>query len=241
MEPKFRGPFITVVIAAFNEEEYLPRCLESLSKQTYPKDRFEVTVVDNNSTDKTAQIAKKFGAIVIPEKRQGNTYAIKHGMDEAKGDIIAATDADTQVADNWLSVIAGTFTDPDVVAATGVIRADVGPKIVDRSINLAYIIFMYISAFIGKPNLSGFNLAVRKNAYLKVGGVNPLFTMSSDVDLGIRLSKIGKVRVVRNMCAATSFRRWGNGFLPTLWDYIKGNIYAVWLRKPPPVKQVVVR
>lgn len=233
---------VSVVIAAFNEEKYLPRCLDAFNNQTYSKDRFEVIVVDNNSTDKTAQIAKRFGARVISEKRQGNTFAIKRGMDEARGEIIAATDADSQVANDWLWSIAKIFANPDVVAVTGSVRMDAKSKIVCRFMDTAYIILMHISAFIGKPNLSGFNLAVRKDAYLKVGGVNALFTMSPDVDLGIRLNKIGKIKFVNDMRVITSFRRWeSGGFLPTLWDYAKGHIYAAWLRKPPPVKQVTIR
>lgn len=234
--------FISVVVSAFNEEKYLPLCLESLNKQTYPRDRFNVTVVDNNSTDKTSQIAREFGAEVILEKRQGNTFALKRGMDEAKGDIIAGTDADSQAAPGWLSIIEKTFIDQDVVAVTGSIcLEDAKSRLLGMSMELLYKITMHISAFIGKPNLSGFNFAVRKDAYLKVGGVNTLFTMSPDVDLGIRLNKIGKVKVVNDLRVTTSFRRWENEFLPTLFNYAKGHIYAAWFRKPPPVKQTVIR
>jgi glycosyltransferase involved in cell wall biosynthesis len=233
--------FISVVIAAFNEEKDLPKCLESLGKQKYPKDRFEVIVVDNNSTDKTAQIAREFGARVILEKKQGNTYAIKKGMDEAKGDIIAATDADSQVAHDWLWSINKAFLDQNTVAVTGMAHMNAKSKIAGRLMDIVYMILLKISAFIGKPNLTGFNLAFRKDAYLKVGGINPLFTMSSDVDLGIRLAKLGKIKVVKDMLVHTSARRWEQGFFSTLWDYAKGNIYAAWLRKPPPVKQTVIR
>lgn len=233
--------FISVVVPAFNEERYLPLCLKSLTNQTYPKDRFQITVVDNNSTDKTSQIAKEFGAKVILEKRQGNTFALKRGMDEAKGDIIASTDADSKVAPDWLLIIGKEFLDPKVVAITGSVRLDGRSRLMALSMDILYIVSMHISAFIGKPNLSGFNFAVRKDAYLKVGGVNTLFTMSPDVDLGIRLNKIGKVKVVNDLRVTTSFRRWENEFLPTLFDYAKGHIYAAWFRKPPPVKQTVIR
>ena len=67
------SPAISVVIPAFNEEKYLPACLEALKKQTFKN--YELIVVDNNSTDKTAQIAKKFGARVVKEKKQGRNMA----------------------------------------------------------------------------------------------------------------------------------------------------------------------
>lgn len=234
-------PFISVVIPAFNEERYLPLCLESFKSQAYPKDRFQIIVVDNNSTDKTSQIAKEFGAKVILEKRQGNTFALKRGMDTANGDIIAGTDADSKIASDWLLTIGKEFLDPKVVAITGSVRLGAKSALMGTLMNILYIISMHISAFIGKPNLSGFNFAVRKDAFLKVGSINSMFGMSPDVDLGIRLSKVGRVKVVNKLSVVTSARRWEEGFWPTLWDYFKGYIYAAWLRKPPKIKQKPVR
>lgn len=242
MKPKSKNFLISVVVTAFNEEKYLPKCLAALNNQTYPKDKFSITVVDNNSTDRTAQIAKEFGVRVISEKRQGNTFALKRGMDEARGDVIAVTDADTQVDNNWLWTIAKIFSDSEVVAATGSMYMDTRSKIKGRLVEMIYAILANVVAFIGKPNLSGFNFAIRRKAFLQVGGINTLFKMSSDVDLGIRLNKIGKIRMVNDLRVATSSRRLErSGFLRTLWDYVKGHIYAAWLRKPPPIKQVIIR
>ena len=94
---------VTVVIAAYNEEKDLPKCLTAITTQNFPKDDYEIIVVDNNSTDKTAEIAKSFGVKVITETKQGNTFAVKKGMDGAMGEIIANTDADTVVFSDWLS------------------------------------------------------------------------------------------------------------------------------------------
>lgn len=242
MRSKSKVLLISVVITAFNEEKYLSKCLESLNNQTYPKNKFSITVVDNNSTDKTVEIAKKFGARVISEKRQGNMFALKHGMDDAKGDIIAVTDADTQVDKDWLWTTNKIFADSKVVGATGSMSIDAKSKIIGKLIDIAYMIIVNVGVLIGKPNLSGFNFAVRRQAFLKVGGVNPLFEMSSDVDLGIRLNKIGKIRMVNDLRVVTSSRRLEkSGLFPTLWDYVRGHIYAAWLRKPPPIKQAAIR
>src|SRR5664280_2479526 len=105
---------ITVVIAAFNEEKDLPKCLTAITTQDFPKDDYEIIVVDNNSTDKTVEIAKSFGAKVIQEAKQGNTFAVKKGMDSATGEIIANTDADTVVFPDWLSTIRQIFEDKKV-------------------------------------------------------------------------------------------------------------------------------
>lgn len=241
MKPRSSNTFISVVITAFNEEKYLSTCLEALNNQVYPRNKFQVTVVDNNSTDKTAQIAKEFGVRVISEKKQGYVFALKHGMDDAKGDIVAVTDSDTQVANDWLWNIAKAFTDSNVVAITGLIRVNTKSKIINRLMEIAYIPYMYISAFVGKPFLSGWNFAVRRDEYLKVGGLDTTFKMAPDLDLGIRLAKIGKVKIENDLLVCTSVRRWRQGFFPTLLEYIKAYVYAVWLRKPPPVKQSVIR
>ena len=237
---KDKRSFISVVIPAFNEEKYLRSCLEALEKQTC-KSNFEIIVVNNNSTDKTSKIAKKFGAKVILEKKQGNTFALKRGMDEAKGDIIAATDADSQVSPDWLLIIEKAFANPQVVAVTGLVRMNAKSRIIGKSMDITYAILMNIGAFIGRPNLSGFNFAVRKDAFLKVGGVNEMFQMSPDVDLGIRLNKIGIVKVINNLSVLTSARRWEEKFVPTIWEYARGYIYTAWLRKPPPIKQAAIR
>ncbi len=81
---------LSVIIPAFNEENFLPRCLESLKNQKF-KD-FEIIVVDNNSTDKTAEIAKKFNVILFSEKNQGVAYARNKGSEIAKGEILVFTD-----------------------------------------------------------------------------------------------------------------------------------------------------
>jgi glycosyltransferase involved in cell wall biosynthesis len=81
---------LSVIIPAFNEEKFLPRCLESLKNQKF-KD-FEIIVVDNNSTDKTAEIAKKFNVILVSEKSQGVAYARNKGAEIAKGEILIFND-----------------------------------------------------------------------------------------------------------------------------------------------------
>ncbi|MBI4089469.1 MAG: glycosyltransferase [Candidatus Levybacteria bacterium] len=232
---------ISVVIPAFNEEKYIERCLKSLMRQAHPNKPYEVIVVDNNSTDNTAKIAKKLHAKVISEKRQGYVFSLKRGMMEATGDIIAVTDADTQVSNNWLSVIEKAFEKKEVVAVTGRVNLDSRSKLVNISLSALYMLFLNISSFIGRPNLTGFNFAVRRETFTKSGGINTLFKMSPDVDLGIRLNKMGKVSVVNNLSVLTSVRRWEERFVPTLWEYAKGYVYTTWLRKPPRVKQKPIR
>lgn len=96
-------PFVSVVMPAHNEEKYIGECLSSLINQDYPKDRYEIIVVDNKSTDRTSEIAKSFGATVI-FKENGPVGAVRNeGAKQAKGKIIAFIDSDCVAPKGWLS------------------------------------------------------------------------------------------------------------------------------------------
>ncbi len=232
---------LSVVMTAYNEEEYLPKALKSVFSQDFPKDEFEVIVVDNNSIDKSAEIARSFGAKVINETTQGYVFALAKGMRESTGEIIAATDSDTIVASDWLSEIAKTFEDKSVVAATGM--ADMrNLGFLTKTVSfLAFYLFVKFNFLIGKPHLSGFNFAVRREALEKAGGINTKYLMSPDVEIGLRLKKYGKVVFNTKILAHTSSRRWKQGYLSTTIMYLKGYFWTVWFGKPPPVYQEPVR
>lgn len=226
-------PFISVVIPAFNEEKYLPLCLKALKKQTYPKDRFEIIVSDNNSTDKTAAIAKKAGAKVFPEKRQGHVFALNNGMLLAKGEIIACTDADTEVLPNWLELIAKIFEDKEVVAATGSAYYNSHSRVKEYIGKLTYRTFVRLHFAVGKPSLAGPNLAVRKSAFLQIKGLDTRYHTFGDVELGLRIKKIGKVLFVKELTVETSPRRWEKGSIEDYYNYFNSYVKTVWLLRPP--------
>ncbi|MEW6042423.1 MAG: glycosyltransferase, partial [Elusimicrobiota bacterium] len=108
-------PFISVIIAARNEENLIGRCLENLQKQTYDKSKFEVIVVNDRSQDRTPEIVlefqKKHGIfrlINIKEVPLGTSpkkYSLSNGIEKARGQIIVTTDADSIVPVAWLERI----------------------------------------------------------------------------------------------------------------------------------------
>jgi glycosyltransferase involved in cell wall biosynthesis len=92
---------LSIVIPAYNEEHHLPACLDAIAAQTVKPD--EVIVVDNNSTDKTAEIAKNYPFVtLLRESKQGRVYARNRGFDAVRSDIIGRIDADTILPDNWI-------------------------------------------------------------------------------------------------------------------------------------------
>lgn len=121
-------PRFSVVIPAYNEEALLPQCLQSLAAQTF-HDGVEVIVVDNNSSDATAAVARSHGARVVHEPHPGVCWARQAGTAQARGDIVVSTDADTVFAPDWLAKIDAAFrSNPRLVAVTGPCEFSAAPR-----------------------------------------------------------------------------------------------------------------
>jgi glycosyltransferase involved in cell wall biosynthesis len=182
-------PLLSVIIAAYNEEKLLPRCLEALQKQNYPKEKFEIIVVDNNSKDQTAAIARKYGARVFSYTEiQGCGATRQYGTEQAKGSIIVFTDPDCLPAPDWLTKIDAAFTDKSIFCIGG--RAVPVKKTLWMTIIFGFYNWFHIfNHAIGKPILWGYNFAIRKEQYDAVGGINKNLLSSDDWDVIMRMKK----------------------------------------------------
>ena len=195
---------ISVVIPAFNEEKRIEACLKSIASQTYKP--LEVIVVDNNSTDKTAKIAKSFGAQVIIEKQQGVTYARNRGFEIAKGEIIARTDADTIVPSNWLERINDHFEkDKKLDAVSG--PAIFGLRFFTPIVRL--LVFEANKRIFGHYGLYGPNFAIKKSAWERVKNEVCMDDerVHEDTDIAIHIGKEGKIGYDPKLKVKTSARR----------------------------------
>ncbi|MFA5156524.1 MAG: glycosyltransferase family 2 protein [Candidatus Omnitrophota bacterium] len=100
------SPYFSIIIPFYNKEKSLDTCLRSLALQDFPKDNYEVICVDNNSTDGSAAIVKKYGNIKIIEEKIQNVYAARNtGIGNSSGSTVVFTDADVEVPVDWLSNI----------------------------------------------------------------------------------------------------------------------------------------
>jgi glycosyltransferase involved in cell wall biosynthesis len=96
-------PFISVVIPVFNDTERLLMCLDRLARQTYPKERFEILVVDNGSDRPVAPLAGEYANVVcLTEATPGSYAARNRALEAASGDVFAFTDSDCLPDENWL-------------------------------------------------------------------------------------------------------------------------------------------
>jgi peptidoglycan/xylan/chitin deacetylase (PgdA/CDA1 family) len=200
---------VSVIIPAYNEEAWIQGTLASLHQQDF-EGEIEVIVVDNNSDDGTAEVARRWGAQVVHEKRQGYVYALDRGTREASGEILAFTDADTVLPKYWLSSFVRAFEeDSKVVAVGGTIDfydANWKGNIYKRYI-LPFALF-YDRLCSSHPPLWGATMAVRRDAFLKCGGWTGKFNLHADSDLSRRLGRIGKVKMITGLKVSTSARRY---------------------------------
>lgn len=111
-------PTVSVVVPARDDAEALERCLALLAVQSVPP--LEVVVVDNASTDETADVARRAGAVVVHEPRVGIPAAAAAGYDAARGEVVARLDADSQPGPGWVRAVAQRLADdPAAEAVTG--------------------------------------------------------------------------------------------------------------------------
>jgi glycosyltransferase involved in cell wall biosynthesis len=182
---------VSLVIPAYNEESHLAACLNAIAAQTVRP--FEVIVVDNNSTDQTATIARRYPFVtLLQESRQGVVYARNRGFDAARGDIIGRTDADGILAEDWVAQVQTVFSDPAVAAASGVVGyRDVALKQVFDGTDA--LIRRYLANRTGRVHetfLYGVNMAIRRQAWLGVRqSVCHERRMHEDIDLAVHLSQ----------------------------------------------------
>jgi len=205
---------LSVVVPAFDEEAYLPATLASLARQQVPGG-FEVVVVDNASTDATAEVAARHGVRVVREETPGVCAARQRGTEEARGAIVVSTDADTVHPDGWLARLADRFDADDVVAVAGPCRyldppwwARVFPPGWFAAIGAVHALtgrVLYVTAT---------NIAFRRDGF---PGYDTRLTQGGDeVDLLRRLRRHGRVVWDGTNPVLTSSRRMDQGLLHTL-------------------------
>ena len=200
---------ISLIIPAYNEERYLAACLEAVAKQTVKP--LEVIVVDNNSSDNTAEVASKFPFVrLIKETTQGVIHARSSGFDAASGDIIARIDADTLLPVDWMANLKTIFQEDSALdALSGAVSYyDLPYHRLASRIDLLFR--QSIAKQMGdEVFLYGANMAIRRKSWLKAkpflcsgGGLH------EDFDLAIHAQETGaKVVFDKRLKAAVSLRR----------------------------------
>jgi len=189
-------PKISVIIPAYNEEKLIGQCIDAVSKQTLPRENYEILVINNNSTDKTAEIARKHGAKVHNyTEKQGFLPAKQFGTSLAQADIVAYTDADSLPDKTWLETIYTLLQrNPQLVCVGGTILAT--SNVTVNVMLILYDVLAQINQLFGISLIWSPNMALRKSAFLKVNGFNEKLVRCDDWDLVMRLQKTFGVRSI---------------------------------------------
>ena len=186
----------SILVPAYNEEQSISSCLNSLISVAY--DDKEIIVIDDASTDRTIQAVEKFldkGVILVRrEKNGGRAAALNSGLQQATGEVIITTDADTVTPSDWLQRFKSCFEQQDVVAVGGAYQACNKDK---PLVNATSILDQILNGVFKKslvPNkLSGVNSAILRKVLLDLGGFNENSWWSEDSELGWKLKRTGKV------------------------------------------------
>jgi cellulose synthase/poly-beta-1,6-N-acetylglucosamine synthase-like glycosyltransferase len=168
------GIFISVIIACRNEEKNLPDLIHALEQQDYPANLFEILIVDDNSDDKTAQIAASHSGInlkILGNQGSGKKAAIKTGIDASSGNYILTTDADCLPPKTWIRTIADYFETKDTDLIIGPVRLTDSKGFFGKFQELEFLSLQSVTAGTAASNkatmCNGANLAYKKGLYIK--------------------------------------------------------------------------
>ncbi len=233
---------ISFVIPAYNEQDFIGPCLESVMRElgTIECDA-EVIVVNNASTDATRERALAVpGVRVVDEPRKGLVRAREAGYLASSGELIANIDSDTRLPEGWLTTVFETFReDPDLAALSGpLIYYDLsraGRAMVRLFYFVGYLVSAVSKRVTGKGAMvQGGNFILRRTVLDQIGGYDTSIEFyGEDTDVARRVSEVGRVRWTFALPIYSSARRMkGEGIVVTGLRYALNYAWVVLRGRP---------
>lgn len=223
---------ISIVIPIHNGADVLGRCLTALRQ--YVTENCEILVVDDNSSDTSAEIAKSSGVLVVRSETRGGPGAARNaGAQAARGATLVFLDADVCVHHDTLTLLTAQLEDETVGAVFGSYdAAPSAPHLISRFRNLLHH-HVHQTACVEASTFWAGCGAIRKSLFLEAGGFDPGFTNPSveDIELGIRLRKAGHRVVLCKQAQVTHLKRW------TLWTMCTTDLW----RRGVPWSRLILR
>lgn len=233
---------VSFVIPAYNEAATIGKCLESIFRELEGKAyESEVIVVDNASTDETAEIVGRYPeVIVVPEARKGITFARQAGLAGSSGDLIANVDADTMLTPGWIETTFREFSkDPRLVCLSGPFIYYNAPRSVRFWTRLFYCAGFptyLVNRFLLRAGsmVQGGNFICRRSALEQVGGFDTSIPFyGEDTDIAQRLHRIGRVKFTFRLPIYASGRRLAaEGLIATGARYAVNYFWVIIFRRP---------
>lgn len=230
---------LSIVIPAYNEQNYLGECLWHVQAEIERCPTFnpiEVIVVDNASTDRTAEVARSFpGVRVVHEAQKGLTRARQKGLSEANGEILAFIDADTRMPESWIRHLLESFSSNERIVCVSGPYIYYDARWFERILVRVYWFFLALPSYwITRYMAVGGNFAARKNALVRIGGFDTdIAFYGEDTNIARRLAAVGVVWFRMSLPMYTSSRRLHTeGLLRTALKYAANFLSEVIFKRP---------
>jgi len=223
-------PTVSVVVPAFNAQNTISDCLDSLQRLEYPRQKLEIIIIDNASTDNTNSILNQYNSqvTILKEAKRGSAAARNKGIINAKGEVIAFTDSDCVVEKDWLKNLVLPLKD-DQIGIVG------GKVLAKRPCNGVAKFGEFIhdhDAAINKykpPYVITSNCAMRRDVLLKNNLFDQNFIRGEDCDLSFRILQ---TNYRLNFCAnAVLYHRHESNLLGLLIEGFQHGFWSIKIYK----------
>jgi cellulose synthase/poly-beta-1,6-N-acetylglucosamine synthase-like glycosyltransferase len=194
-----RYPFVTIVVPAYNEERTLAKTVNSLKALNYPKEQYEIIIVDDGSTDKTLEIARslegKYPYVkAYHRKNSGKGAAMNFAIKKARGEFVGALDADSFVDKDALKNILSRFDDENTMAVSPAMKIYDPKTFLEIIQEMEYVFGIFlrkIFSFVGSIHVTPGPFSIfRKCFFDKHGGFDE-HNITEDVEIALRVQSKG--------------------------------------------------
>ncbi len=199
---------LSIIIPAHNEEKFITNCLNSIvTASNEINENIEIVVVLNRCTDKTEEIAKSFGAVIVVENDKNLSKIRNAGVSASSGDVIITIDADSWMSINLLKDIKNNVAKSKYIGGAVQIRPE------RFSIGILLTCLFIIIPIMLKNKVSLGVFWCHKKAFQAINGFDENLLTAEDVDFAVRLKKYGKhngmaFKTINSSFVTTSCRKW---------------------------------
>ncbi|MFH0868051.1 MAG: glycosyltransferase [Candidatus Woesearchaeota archaeon] len=192
-------PFVSIVIPAFNEEKRIIPTIKSVLSLNYPKNKYEVIIINDGSKDNTSKVTKEiikenknFNIRLIEQENKGKGAALNNALKQSKGEFFICLDADSYVSEDALHKLLPAFDEENIASVLPLLKVRKPKNLLQKMQWLEYIVNMFYKELMGKLDCihvaPGPFSIYRKSVLEKIGGFDEN-NLTEDLEISLRLQK----------------------------------------------------